>query len=45
MTKMIRVYDTPTHYHIEPKYDPFFEDKMIEQYGENWEQVLLNWEL
>ena len=37
---MIRIYDTASHYHMEPDMDPFEVDKMIEMYGDNWREVL-----
>lgn len=36
----MRVYDTPTHWHWEPDMDPYKEEKLVEQFGENWKEVL-----
>lgn len=38
------VYDTPSHSHWEPDIDPFQEDRLIEIYGENWRQALIEQE-
>lgn len=33
----MRVYDTPTRWHWEPDIDPMYEDRMIELFGEDWQ--------
>ncbi len=36
----MRVYDTPTQWHLEPDIDPHKEDLLREQYGEKWKEKL-----